>query len=200
MVENEEYKGPLSHIRILDLSQTLAGPLATTILSDLGAEVIKIERPGFGDQTRHFAPYQNGESHYFLSVNRNKKSIEVNLKSDIGMQTLKDLIKECDILVENFRPGVLDKLGFSKEAIQLINPGMIVCSISAFGSTGPLGERAGYDIIVQALSGVMSVTGDGVPQRSGLPIGDIIGGLFGAISVLGAIIEKGKSKKDFILI
>lgn len=196
MIEIESYKGPLAHIRVLDLTQTLAGPLATTILGDLGANVIKVERPGFGDQTRHFAPFKNGESHYFLSVNRNKKSIELDLKSDIGKQALRNLIKESDVLVENFRPGVLEKLGFNKQAIESINPHMITCSISAFGSTGPYAKEAGYDIMVQALSGVMSVTGDnGVPLRSGLPIGDIIGGLFGTISILGAIVEKEKTNK-----
>lgn len=196
MIEIDAYKGPLSHIRVVDLTQTLAGPLTTTILGDLGAEVIKVERPRFGDQTRHFAPFKEGESHYYLSVNRNKKSIEIDLKNEIGKQILEDLIKESDVLVENFRPGVLEKLGFGKQAIQSINPNMITCSISAFGSTGPYAKEAGYDIIVQALSGVMSVTGDnGVPLRSGLPIGDIIGGLFGTISILGAIIEKERTNK-----
>lgn len=189
-------KGPLSDIRVLDLSQTLAGPLTTTILGDLGAEVIKVEKPGFGDQTRHFAPFQKGESHYFLSVNRNKKSIEIDLKSKKGKEVFWDLVKKCDVIIENFRPGVMNKLGFDKERIQELNPSMILCSISAFGSTGPLGNKAGYDILVQALSGVMSVTGEeDNPLRSGLPIGDIIGGLYGVISILGAVIDREKTGK-----
>jgi len=188
--------GPLSHIRVLDFSQTLAGPFASTILSDLGAEIIKVEKPGFGDQTRHFAPFYEGESHYFLSINRNKKSIAIDLKSEAGKQIIYDLIKKCDVLLENFRPGVMEKLGFGPKVIEELNPGMIQCSISAFGKTGPYGERAGYDIMVQAMSGVMSLTGEpDSPMRCGLPIGDLVGGLYGAISILGAIVEKQKTGK-----
>lgn len=193
-------KGPLDNISILDLTQTLAGPLASTILGDLGAEITKVERPGFGDQTRHFAPFQNGESHYFLSINRNKKSITIDLKDEEGKEAFVELIKESDIILENFRPGVLEKLGFDNERIKELNPEIIICSISAFGKTGPLGEMAGYDILIQAMSGVMSLTGEeGNPTRFGLPIGDLVGGLYGAISVLGAVIEKQRTGKGLII-
>ena len=188
--------GPLDHIRVLDLGQTLAGPLTSTILSDLGAEVIKVERPNHGDQTRHFAPFLKGESHYFLSINRNKKSITIDLKSEEGKKVFWDLVKKCDVLIENFRPGVMEKMGFGKDAIHAVKPDMIICSISAFGSTGPYGNKAGYDIMLQALSGAMSLTGEqGKPMRSGFPIGDIIGGLYGAVSILGAVVEKEKTGK-----
>lgn len=187
-------KGPLDHILILDLSQTLAGPFASTILADLGAEVIKVERPGYGDQTRHFAPFLKEESHYFLSINRNKKSITIDLKSESGKEAFTELIKQSDVLLENFRPEVLEKLGFNNEEIKKINENIIICQISAFGRTGPLGDMPGYDILIQAMSGVMSLTGEeGHPTRFGLPIGDLVGGLYGAISILGAVVEKQRT-------
>lgn len=192
--------GPLRGIRILDLSQTLAGPFATTILSDLGAEVIKVEKPGYGDQTRHFSPFKNGESHYFLSINRNKKSVTIDLKGEKGKSVFWDLIDTSDVVIENFRPKVMDKLGFSHENIKRKKPEIIICSISAFGMTGPLGEKAGYDIAVQALSGLMSLTGEpNEPVRAGIPIADLVGGLYGAISVLGAIIEQKNTGKGYII-
>src|SRR5699024_7416211 len=124
-----------------------------------------------------FAPFLKGESHYFLSVNRNKKSVTIDLKSEEGKNALQELINESDVILENFRPGVLEKLGFENERIKEINPEIIICSISAFGKTGPLGEMAGYDILIQAMSGVMSLTGEeGNPTRFGLPIGDLVGG------------------------
>jgi len=192
--------GPLTHIRVLDLSQTLAGPFATTILSDLGAEIIKIEKPGTGDQTRHFSPYKNGESHYFLSINRNKKSVVINLKEEEGKKALWDLIKVSDVIIEKFRPETMTKLGFSHEKIKKQKENIIICSISAFGKTGPLGNKAGYDIIVQALSGLMSLTGEpNDPVRAGIPIADLVGGLYGAISILSALIKKEKSNKGLII-
>lgn len=191
--------GPLRHIRVLDLSQTLAGPFASTILSDLGAEVIKIEKPGLGDQTRHFAPYQEGESHYFLSINRNKKSVVIDLKTEEGKKTFLELVEKCDVVLENFRPGVLEGLGLGTEVIKSKNPEIIICSISAFGKTGPLGDMAGYDLLIQAMSGVMSVTGEkDNPMRCGLPIGDLIGGLYGAITILGAVVEKDRTGKGLV--
>jgi len=195
-----ERNGPLKNIRILDLSQTLAGPFATTILSDLGAEIIKIEKPNYGDQTRHFSPYQNGESHYFLSINRNKKSVTIDLKGKKGKEAFWDLVKSSDVVIENFRPNVMEKLGFSNEEIKKAKPEIVICSISAFGRTGPLGENAGYDIAVQALSGLMSLTGEpNNPVRAGLPIADLVGGLYGAISILGGIIEQLRTTKGLII-
>lgn len=195
-----EKNGPLKDIRVLDLSQTLAGPFATTILSDLGAEVIKVERPNYGDQTRHFSPYQNGESHYFLSINRNKKSVTIDLKEEKGKKVFWDLVKSSDVMVENFRPNVMENLGFNNDEIKKVNPEMVLCSISAFGRTGPLGKDAGYDIAVQALSGLMSLTGEpNNPVRAGIPIADLVGGLYGAISILGGIIEQQRTKKGLII-
>src|SRR5699024_1934573 len=195
-----ERNGPLKNIRVLDLSQTLAGPFATTILSDLGAEIIKIEKPNYGDQTRHFSPYQNGESHYFLSINRNKKSVTIDLKGEKGKEVFWDLVKSSDVVIENFRPNVMEKLGFDNEEIKKVKPEIIICSISAFGRTGPLGENAGYDIAVQALSGLMSLTGEpNDPVRAGIPIADLVGGLYGAISILSALIKKEKSNKGLII-
>jgi len=192
-------KGPLNHIRVLDLTQTLAGPFATTILSDLGAEIIKVERPSYGDQTRHFSPYYHGESHYFLSINRNKKSIEIDLKSEEGKKLFFELVTKCDVLIENFRPGVLEKMGLGQNEIKSHNPNIVICSISAFGQTGPYGKKAGYDLLIQAMSGVMSLTGEeGSLMRCGLPIGDLIGGLYGAIAILGAIVEKQKTGRGLI--
>ena len=193
-------EGPLDNILILDLSQTLAGPFTSTILSDLGAEVIKVERPGYGDQTRHFAPFLKDQSHYFLSINRNKQSITIDLKSEEGKKTFIELIKKSDVLLENFRPEVLVKLGFSNEEIRKINENIIICQISAYGRTGPLGDMPGYDILIQAMSGVMSLTGEeDHPTRFGLPIGDLVGGLYGAISVLGAIVEKQRTGKGLTI-
>jgi crotonobetainyl-CoA:carnitine CoA-transferase CaiB-like acyl-CoA transferase len=198
-LKHNDTNGPLNHIRVLDLTQTLAGPFASTILGDLGAEVIKIERPIHGDQTRHFSPFQHGQSHYFISVNRNKKSVELDIKSEKGKELFLELVTKCDVLLENFRPGVLDKLGIGHDVIRANNENMIICSISAFGHTGPYRNKPGYDLLIQAMSGVMSLTGyEGSPVRCGLPIGDLIGGLYGAIAVLGAIVEKQKTGKGLI--
>jgi crotonobetainyl-CoA:carnitine CoA-transferase CaiB-like acyl-CoA transferase len=198
-LKHNDTNGPLNHIRVLDLTQTLAGPFASTILGDLGAEVIKIERPIHGDQTRHFSPFQHGQSHYFISVNRNKKSVELDIKGEKGKELFLELVTKCDVLLENFRPGVLDKLGIGHDVIRANNENMIICSISAFGHTGPYRNKPGYDLLIQAMSGVMSLTGyEGSPVRCGLPIGDLIGGLYGAIAVLGAIVEKQKTGKGLI--
>jgi crotonobetainyl-CoA:carnitine CoA-transferase CaiB-like acyl-CoA transferase len=171
---------PLDGILVIDLSRVLAGPYCTMALGDMGATVIKIEMPGSGDDTRAYGPpFLNGESTYFMSVNRNKKSLTVNLKHDQGKEILRQLIRRADVLVENFRPGTLDGLGFGYEATHTLNPRLVYCSISGFGQTGPDAQRPGYDLIAQAEGGVMSLTGDpdGPPMKVGLSFADITAGM-----------------------
>src|SRR5882757_1122765 len=153
------WTGPLQGIRVLDFTRVLAGPAASLALADIGAEVLKIEPPGTGDETRSFPPFRAGESHYFLSVNRGKKSIVVDLKSDAGVALVKDLAAKCDILIENYRPGVMDRLGLGYEALSAINPRLIYCGVSGFGRTGPEKATAAFDGKLQAMSGIMSITG-----------------------------------------
>lgn len=182
-------KKPLEGIRVLDLSRVLAGPFCTMNLGDLGAEVIKIEEPGSGDDTRAFGPpFANGVSTYFLSINRNKKSVAVNLKDPRGVDLVKRLAKISDVAVENFRPGVAARLGLSADHLRAENPRLIYCSISGFGHRGleEYSKLPGYDVVVQGLSGLQHVTGDpdGPPTRTGVPIADILTGMtaFQAIS------------------
>lgn len=186
--ESRTGRGPLAHLRVLDLTQFLSGPFATQILGDLGAEIIKVEAPD-GDMTRGLPPYFVGdESAYYLSVNRNKRSIVLDLKSDAGKSVLRRLALASDVLIENFRPGVLERLGLSYNDISREKPDIIWCSISGFGQDGPYKSRPAYDMIVQALSGGMSITGEpeGHPVRSGIPIGDLGAGLYAVIGVLAA--------------
>ncbi|HVD02191.1 MAG TPA: CaiB/BaiF CoA-transferase family protein [Candidatus Dormibacteraeota bacterium] len=185
-------KGPLDGLRVLDLTRVLVGPYATMLLGDLGAEVIKVERPGDGDETRHVPPLKEGESHYFVAINRNKKGMAVDMKAPAGRELLVDLARHCDILVENFRPGVAGRLGLDHETLLAVNPRLVYCSISAFGQTGPYASRAAFDIAIQAISGMMSLTGEpgGPPTRMGLPMADLCGGLFAVIGILSAIHER----------
>jgi crotonobetainyl-CoA:carnitine CoA-transferase CaiB-like acyl-CoA transferase len=186
------WAGPLRGIRVLDFTRVLAGPAASLALADLGAEVLKIEPPGTGDETRSFPPFRAGESHYFLSVNRGKKSIVVDLKNDAGASLVKDLAAKCDILIENYRPGVMDRLGLGYEALSAINPRLIYCAISGFGMTGPLRDRPSFDIVMQALSGALSVNGelDRQPTKLGIPLGDLVGGVTGPMGILAALYER----------
>lgn len=179
----------LENIKVLDLSRVLAGPYATMLLADMGAEVIKIESPKTGDDSRAFGPYLEGESAYFMSINRNKKSITLNLKSEEGKKIFWDLVKKCDVLVENFRPGTMEKLGFGYEDIKKVNPRMIYAAASGFGHSGPYSKRPAYDAVVQAMGGIMSITGpkEGPMSRVGASIGDIGAGLFTAIGILAAL-------------
>ena len=154
------WAGPLQGIRVLDFTRVLAGPAASLALADLGAEVVKVEPPETGDETRLFPPFRDDESHYFLSVNRGKKSIVVDLKSDAGVALVKDLAAKCDILIENYRPGVMDRLGLGYEILSAINPRLIYCAISGYGMTGPLRDRPSFDIVLQAMSGALSVNGE----------------------------------------
>jgi CoA:oxalate CoA-transferase len=170
---------PLDGVKVLDLARVLAGPLCASMLADLGASVTKIEIPGHGDDSRAFTPHIDGESSYFMLVNRGKKSVTIDMKSAEGLALLRGLIARTDILVENFRPGVTARLGIDYEAVRLINPRLIYVSISGFGQTGPLAHRAAYDHIVQAMGGIMTVTGwpDGAPTRVGDALGDGVGGI-----------------------
>ncbi|HKF74810.1 MAG TPA: CoA transferase [Candidatus Dormibacteraeota bacterium] len=187
--------GPLRGIRVLDLTRVLAGPFATMLLADLGADVIKVERPGDGDETRHLPPLQAGESHYFMSVNRNKRGVVVDLKQPAGRDLALRLAAVSDVLVENFRPGVTARLGLDYDTVKRVRPEIVYCSISAFGQTGPLSERSAFDVAMQAMGGGMSLTGEpgGRPLRSGLPLADLGTGLFAAIGVLAAVVERQRT-------
>jgi crotonobetainyl-CoA:carnitine CoA-transferase CaiB-like acyl-CoA transferase len=186
------YAGPLAGIRVLDFTRVLAGPAASLALADLGAEVIKIEPPGTGDETRTFPPIRDGESHYFLAVNRGKKSIVLDLKSPAGVGIARDLAAKCDIVVENYRPGVMDRLGLGYDALSADNPGLIYCAISGYGMTGPLRDNPSFDIVLQAMSGALSLNGDPgrLPTKLGLPLGDLVGGINGPIAILAALHER----------
>ena len=181
---------PLEGIRILDLTRVLSGPYCTMLLGDLGAEVIKVERPGEGDDTRAFAPpFQGDQAAYFLSINRNQKSITLDMKSEQGKEILWRLLDLSDVLVENFRPGAMERLGFGYEAVSDRRPAVIYCSISGFGDSGPQKDRAGYDVIVQGEAGIMDLTGprDGPPHKVGTSIADLVSGLTAAQGILAAL-------------
>lgn len=185
----------LSDIKVLDLTRVLAGPYATMILADLGAEIIKIEQPVTGDDSRAFGPYKEGESAYFMSLNRNKQSLTLNLKTPEGKHILKEFVKQVDVLVENFRPGTMEKLGLGYEVLREINPALIYAASTGYGQTGPYSQRPAYDAVVQAMGGIMSITGqpESGPTRVGSSIGDITAGLFCAIGILAALHERETS-------
>ncbi|MFZ2098865.1 MAG: CaiB/BaiF CoA-transferase family protein [Anaerolineales bacterium] len=184
-------------VRVLDLSRVLAGPYCTMMLGDLGADIIKIEAPGLGDDTRHWGPpfAPGGESAYFLCVNRNKRSMTLNLKSDQGLKILHGLIKQSDILVENFRLGTMQHWGLDYHKLQNLRPGLIYCTITGYGYTGPNRHLAGYDFIIQAQGGLMSITGPeaGEPYKVGVAIADITAGLFASNAILAALYEHQRS-------
>ena len=184
--------GPLSGFRVLDLTRVLAGPTCTQMLGDLGAEVIKIERPEAGDDTRGFAPPfvpNTKESAYFVGVNRNKKSVTLDIAKPEGQAIILKLLEHCDILVENFKVGALAKYGLGYEQLAKTHPRLIYCSITGFGQTGPYAPRPGYDALIQAMGGVMSLTGEpnGSPQKVGVPVADLFAGLYGCIGILAAV-------------
>ncbi len=185
----ESNKGALSNITILDLTRVLAGPYCTMILADMGANVIKIEIPQKGDDTRQYGPFKNGESMYYANVNRSKKSITLNLKSEEGKKIFLEMVKKADVVVENYRPGVMDKLGVGYDVISSVNDQIVYVGISGFGSYGPYSDRPGYDIIAQAMGGLMAYTGwpETGPTRSGNAMGDVLGGMNGAIGILAAL-------------
>ncbi len=186
----------LGDLLVLDLTRILSGPFATMTLADLGADVIKIEQPGSGDDTRQWGPpFQGGEAAYFLSVNRNKRSLAVDLKTAEGLQIVQELARRADVVVENFRPGTAARLGLGYDELSRENPGLVYASISGYGQTGPDAERAGYDAIAQARSGIMSVTGetDGPPVRVGVSSADLVAGMWATIGILAALHEKQRT-------
>ena len=190
-------KPPLAGIRVINLTRVLAGPFCSMSLGDMGAEIIKVEEPDKGDDTRGWPPFANGESTYFMSVNRNKKSLTLNMKAPEGQVILRRLIAKADVVIENFRPGTMERLGFGYDALRKLNPRLIYCSISGFGESGPESSRPGYDLIVQGESGVMDLTGfpDGPPVKVGNSIGDLVAGMSAAQGVTLALLSRSKSGK-----
>ncbi len=198
-MDNERAKQPqaLENVIVLDLTRVVAGPYAGSILGDFGAKVIKIEVPGRGDDARGYGPYRNGESVYYANLNHNKKGITLNLKADEGKEVLKKLVAKADVLIENYRPGVMEKLGLGYEVLKEINPRLIYGAVSGFGTYGPYSQRPGYDIISQAMGGLMSVTGPegGDETRSGNAMGDILGGMNLVMGVAMALYAREKTGK-----
>jgi formyl-CoA transferase len=208
--------GPLDGVLVVDLTRALAGPHAGMMLGDLGARVIKVENPGTGDDTRGWGPpfiqpdgsggagagtAAERESTYFLSTNRNKESVTLDLKDEGDKELLRELVRRADVLLENFRPGTLARLGFGTEVLEQLNPRLVTLSISGFGHDGPEGGRAGYDQIAQGEGGLMSLTGAGPedPQRVGVPIGDLLAGMYGAYGVLAALLERQRTGRGQVV-
>ncbi|MGB0747688.1 MAG: CaiB/BaiF CoA transferase family protein [Magnetospiraceae bacterium] len=185
MVHNRFLEG----VRVLDFTRVLSGPYATMVLADMGAEIIKVESLEKGDDTRYFSPFVNGLSHYFLAYNRNKKSVTIDLKSAEGAALARNLAGKSDVVVENFRPGVMEKLGLGYDSLKASNPALVYCAISGFGADGPLRDNPSFDLVAQALSGIMSINCEPgeTPTKLGLPLGDLAGGIFGVFGVLGAL-------------
>jgi formyl-CoA transferase len=192
---SEANNGPLAGIRVLDLTRVLAGPYCTMFLGDLGAEVIKVEQPGVGDDTRGWGPpFSGGESAYFLCVNRNKKSLTVDLKSDRGIALIRQLAERADVLIENFRPGAMDRFGLGDKDLRSANPKLVCASLSGFGADGPMADIPGYDLIVQAWGGLMSITGtsESGPLKVGVAIIDLVAGLMLGKAIVAALYAREK--------
>lgn len=202
-----ERKAPLDGIKVLDLSRVLAGPWCSQNLADLGADVIKVERPGSGDDTRAWGPpylkdadgNDTSEAAYYLSTNRNKRSITIDISTEEGAELVRQMAKHCDILVENFKVGGLKKYGLDYESIKAVNPSMIYCSITGFGQTGPMASLPGYDFMIQGMGGLMSITGErddlpgGGPQKAGVAVTDLFTGMYATVAILGALQERHRS-------
>lgn len=204
--QQQRSRGPLQGLLVVDLSRALAGPHAGMMLADLGARVIKVEAPGTGDDTRGWGPPFVGpeddpQATYFLSCNRNKESISLDLKSEADRSVLRELLVRADVVIENFRTGVMERLGFSTAAMQDLNPRLVILSITGFGHDGPEGGRAGYDQIVQGEAGLMSLTGNGPedPQRVGVPIADLLSGMYGAYGLLAALLERERTGRGQVV-
>lgn len=193
----KEFTGPLKGLKVIDLTQVLSGPFATMWLATMGAQVIKIENPKSEDITRTYAPLVDGKSAYFPTVNHNKKGITLNLKATEGKQLFLDLIKDADVVIENYRPGVMDRLGLGYDVLKQINPGLIYASISGYGTYGPYKDRPGYDVIAQGMSGLMYLTGqpDSPPTRVGSSIGDTVAGMNAVIAILAAVYNRQQTGK-----
>ncbi|MAN93829.1 MAG: formyl-CoA transferase [Chloroflexi bacterium] len=187
----------LDNIKVVDLTRTLAGPFCTMLMGDMGAEVIKVEEPTGGDETRKWTPFVNGESTQFLTFNRNKRSLSVNLKEREGLKIVQDLAADADVMIESFRAGTLDRLGLGYEAIKKTNPGVVYCSISGYGRTGPMADMPGYDLLIQAYSGLMSLTGDpeGSPLRIGFSLVDLFTGMMAYGTILTALRQRDQTGK-----
>jgi crotonobetainyl-CoA:carnitine CoA-transferase CaiB-like acyl-CoA transferase len=191
-------RAPLDGIRVLDLSRIIAGPNCTMTLADLGADVIKIERPGSGDDTRHMRPpEQGGESAFFLAFNRNKRSVAIDMKEPRGLELIKRLIEVCDVLIENFRPGVTQRLGIDYKAVHSIKPNLVYCSISAYGQTGAMAHRPGLDPVLQAEMGLMSITGeaDGGPLRHPISLTDMVTSLYASTAICASLVRRAQSNQ-----
>src|SRR5512146_467063 len=186
---------PLSGIRVLDLGRFVAGPFCGALLADMGAEVIKVEIPGRGDELRYHGVQVNGESAYFVGMNRSKKSLTVDLKAAEGKEIFRRLVKQSDVVLENFRPDVMPKLGFDYEALRQLNPGIIYCGVSGFGKDGPYALRPSFDFIAQGMAGLMSMTGfpDREPVRVGIPISDSIAALYAAYGIVLAVLARQRT-------
>ena len=186
---------PLDGVRVLDLTRVMSGPFCTAMLGDLGARVIKIEMPGFGEEARHFAPHVNGESTYFALLNRGKESVTINLKAPEGVALVRDLARKSDVLVENFRPGVMQRLGLAYEELQPLNPRLIYASISGFGQQGPFADWPAFDLVIQAMSGLMSLTGerDGRANAVGESVADVATGMFAAWGIAAALYDRERT-------
>ena len=190
--EEQQRRGPLAGIKVLDFSRILSGPYASMVLADLGAEVVKVEPVGSGDETRNFPPFKGPLSHYFIALNRSKKSITLDLKSPEGAKIARNLARKCDVVLENFRPGVMDRLGLGYETLKADNPGLVYCSITGFGRNSPHGDKPAFDIVAQALSGVMDVNREPgqPPNKLGIPLGDMAGSIFSLFGLLAALVER----------
>lgn len=188
---------PLCGVRILDLTRYLSGPYATLLLAEMGAEVIKVEVPESGDDTRHIAPLQGDVSFYHSTINRSKASVELDLKSEQGRKLVHAMVADCDVFIQNFRTGVAERLGFGYDVLSKLNPRLVYCSISGFGGTGPDSRRAAFDLIVQAESGVMSLNGEGdrPPSKLGLPVADLSSGMFAVQGILAALLRRSRTGK-----
>ena len=186
---------PLENVKVLDLTRVLAGPYASMMMADFGAEIIKIESPKTGDDSRAFGPFVGGESAYFMSLNRGKRSITMNLKSPKAQELFKKMVKKVDVVLENYRPGTMEKFGLGYEEIKKINPNIIYTACSGFGHTGPYSKKPAYDVIVQGMGGIMSITGqeNGAPTRVGASVGDLTAGLFAVIGTLTALYNREKT-------
>lgn len=190
--------GPLEGIKVLELSRTLAGPFCSMQLADMGAEVLKVEQPGLGDETRSYIPPEiNGESTYFMSLNKNKKAITLNLKTKEGQEIVKKLVAESDVLIENFRNGTMEKFGLGYDVLKEINPRLVYCAVSGFGRTGPMKDEPAYDLLMQGFGGLMSVTGEAgqAPVKVGFSIVDLATGLYSALGVVFALLARERTGK-----